>query len=57
VTASPRGLVGRAKRREALERQGWLSAKLRAYEQAKIEGCDFEQALPGPKGESQGGDE
>jgi len=49
--------VGRAKRREALERQGWLSTKLRAYEQTKIEGCDFEQALPGPKGESQGGDE
>jgi len=49
--------VERAKRREALERQGWLSTKLRAYEQTKIEGCDFEQALPGPKGESEGSDE
>jgi len=36
---------------------GNLSTKLRAYEQTKIEGCDFEQALPGPKGELQGCDE
>jgi len=36
--------VGRAKRREALERLGRPSAKLRSYEQTKIEGSDFEQA-------------
>jgi len=49
--------MGRAKRRESLERLECLSAKLRAYEQTKIVGCDFEQALPGPKGEPQGSGE
>ncbi len=36
---------------------GSLSAKLRVYEQTKIAGYDFEQAVPGPKGEPQGGGE